>query len=455
MNSNIAWSDEQLNAINKMISFLDSPDRILVLTGYAGVGKTAVMNEFVQYLDSARGQGYFKLCAPTHKAKAVLEMATGYRAITLHKLLSLAPKLDIFNLDYKDLKFYSGGMGDVPNKGLIIVDEASMVSDQLYDLLVEYCECNNSKILFIGDVAQIAPVKNGGLSKVFSHANIVRLTKIFRQDKDTALAPILLELRENPISRFETTIGETGSLFCFNDTKEFMVNAVNEIKAGIKRNDVNHTKLIAYTNKRVYGFNQCVRRVLFNDNEPYHKFEFLTGHENFEYNGKFFYNSSDYVITDIRKTDRNIPYFMRLPGFDLSLYDSVDKELMNVFIIDPRNISPDILHSLAQQIESVRFEAVQAKRWGNRTKSGYLWGRYFDMMKSFATPVPLLFDNRIIKQQTFDYGYAITAHRSQGSSYDKVFVDMGNLKLDRDLMELRQLQYVSLSRTKTNAYILT
>lgn len=40
--STIAWSDEQLYAIDRMIRFLDSPDRILVLTGYAGVGKTAV-----------------------------------------------------------------------------------------------------------------------------------------------------------------------------------------------------------------------------------------------------------------------------------------------------------------------------------------------------------------------------------------------------------------------------
>lgn len=453
--SAIAWSDEQLHAIDRMIKFLDGPERILVLTGYAGVGKTAVMNEFVQYLDSTRGCGFFKLCAPTHKAKAVLEMATGYSATTLHKLLALSPKLDIFNLDYKDLKFRSEGMGDIPNQGLIIIDEASMVSDELYDLLVDYCEFNQCKILFIGDVAQLSPVKNGGLSKVFSHENVVRLTKIFRQDENTALAPILLTLRENPISRFETQIGETGSLFCYNDTKQFMLDAVREIKQGIKHNDVNRTKLIAYTNKRVRGFNDCIRRVLFKDDEPYHKFEFLTGCENFEYNGNMFFNSSDYVVTNIRRTDRNVPHFMRLPGFELNLYDNVDKQLLDVFVIDPANINPDYLYTLAQKIESIRLDAIQAKKWGNRTKSKFLWGKYFDITKSFATPVPLLFDNRVVKPQTFDYGYAITAHRSQGSSYTNVFVDIGNLKLDRDLTELRQLQYVSLSRTKTDAYVLT
>ena len=168
-----------------------------------------------------------------------------------------------------------------------------------------------------------------------------------------------------------------------------------------------------------------------------------------------FFNSSDYIITSIRRTTRNIPHFTRLPGFELGLYDSVDRRLLDVFIIDHTDINPDYLQTLAQQIESIRLDAIQAKRWGNRTKSGYLWGKYFDMTKSFATPVPLLFDNRVIKPQTFDYGYAITAHRSQGSSYNNVFVDTGNLKLDRDLLELRQLQYVSLSRTKTDAYVLT
>lgn len=123
------------------------------------------MNEFVQYLDSTRGCRFFKLCAPTHKAKAVLEMATGYRATTLHKLLALSPKLDIFNLDYKDLKFYSDGMGDIPNKGLIIIDEASMVSDELYDLLVDYCETHQCKILFIGMLHRLPQLRTEVLVK--------------------------------------------------------------------------------------------------------------------------------------------------------------------------------------------------------------------------------------------------------------------------------------------------
>lgn len=450
----INWSEEQINTIEKMISFLESPEDVLVLTGYAGVGKTAVMNEFVQYLDSTRGRSYFKLCAPTHKAKAVLKKATGYSTTTLHNLLSLSPKLDIFNLDYNDLKFYSEGLGDIPNKGIIIVDEASMVNDELYDLLLEYCKKQKCKILFIGDIAQIAPVNNMGISKVFSNSNIIRLTKIFRQNENTALSKILFTLREKPIDTFESTYSDFGSLICYNSTKDFMLKALEDFKIGIKSLDVNYVKLIAYTNKRVSGFNSCMRKLLYSDSDPYHKFEYIVGCENFEYNKQTFYNSSDYVVLNVKRTNRNIPEFMRLPGYLLELYDNVDDKSMDVFIIDVESISKDVLYSLAQKIESIRLDAIQAKKWGNKTKSGYMWKKYYSIMGAFATPVPLMFDNRTVKSKTFDYGYAITAHKSQGSSYNKVYIDMDNLKLDKDLMELRQLQYVSLSRTRTDAYIL-
>ena len=75
-------------------------------------------------------------------------------------------------------------------------------------------------------------------------------------------------------------------------------------------------------------------------------------------------------------------------------------------------------------------------------------------MKSFASPTNMMFDNRVIKKKTFDYGYAATTHKLQGTSINTIFVDMSNLLKCKNRDELRQLQYVALSRTKTNAHIL-
>ena len=75
-------------------------------------------------------------------------------------------------------------------------------------------------------------------------------------------------------------------------------------------------------------------------------------------------------------------------------------------------------------------------------------------MGSFASPIDLYYDNRLIKKKSFGYGYAMTIHRSQGSSINNVFIDMKDVSVCRDKEELRQLQYVGVSRTKTNCHIL-
>lgn len=449
------WSDEQQEAIDRLIDFVNNDEPVMVLTGYAGTGKTSVMNEFVQYLDSTKGEGYFQLCAPTHKAKLVLRKATeGYDVTTLHSLLSLSPNLNIFNLDYDDLKFESGGAGAIPYRGLIIVDEASMISDDMYDLLTDYCRNRKCKIVFIGDIAQLRPVDNDDVSKVFNNANTVRLTQIFRQNDENMLLPLLSDLRKHHKVDFDNTIGEGGSLITHRDTKEFMLLAVELIKKAMQDKNPNFVKLIAYTNNRVNAFNNCVRRILFNDKEPYHVGEILMGCENFTYNHNDFFNSSDYIVVSIKKTQRKIPNFVSLPGYDLMLYDVVDNVNRPVFILDVDNINPDYLDSLAQTVENVRLDAISTRNRGNKTASKFLWKKYYDMMKSFATPIPLMFDNRVVKARTFTYGYAITTHKSQGSSYNSIFVDMSNLLLDKDLSELRQLQYVALSRTQTDAHLL-
>ena len=85
------------------------------------------------------------------------------------------------------------------------------------------------------------------------------------------------------------------------------------------------------------------------------------------------------------------------------------------------------------------------------------------MSKDFNEAVDVLFhkvddlssdDNRVIKKKTFDYGYALTVHKSQGSSFNTVFVDIANINACSDEKVLRQLQYVAISRTKGDVYLL-
>lgn len=435
-------SKEQSDALERLKEFIESDKDVIVLSGYAGTGKTSIMKEYIEFLDNKYYN--YQLCAPTHKAKLVLQKVTNCDTITLHSLLKLSPKLDILRLDLSDLQFFSSGEGDIPYKGIVIVDEASMINDDLYDLLLEKCKQNKSKVLFVGDIGQIQPVNNGGLSKVFKNENIITLTQIFRQTEVNKLSDLLTTLRSNVVERFESS--EDGSINTYNNTSQFVYKVLEDIKKTIELKDLNYSKLICYTNKRIDAYNQAIRKLLYNDNSFYHIGELLVGCENFSIPSGDFYNSSDYIITEINEYESYIPHIGKAFGYGLMLSDG-EKE-QTVFVIDPYR---NDLNYIGLMIESIRMEAVSLPKGRKRALK---WKEYYEIINSFATPVNITFDNRIVKSRTFNYGYAISAHKSQGSSYNKVYVDMKNLLLDRDPLELRQLQYVALSRTRTNVNLL-
>lgn len=83
-----------------------------------------------------------------------------------------------------------------------------------------------------------------------------------------------------------------------------------------------------------------------------------------------------------------------------------------------------------------------------------MWKEYFRVMESFTTPVDLVYGNRTVRKKTLDYGYCLSVHKSQGSNYDNILIDMGNLFTCKNKEELRQLQYVALSRTRNNISML-
>jgi len=211
--------------------------------------------------------------------------------------------------------------------------------------------------------------------------------------------------------------------------------------------------MFAYTNNRVGAFNNKLKEVLFGNVEEYYKFEFLTGCENFEFNGNKFWNSMDYIIVDTpKKVDTYIPGFIHLPGYKLNLYDSSNKCTEEVFMLS-KDISKDYFDSLSNHIETTRLQALDMKLRKN-PHSGKKWKEYYEIVNSFASPIDLYFDNRVIKKKSFEGGYASTVHRSQGLTVNNVFIDMKNILQCKNEQVKRQLQYVSLSRTKNNAYIM-
>ena len=388
----------------------NSQRRVFSLQGYAGTGKSTIIKQISEYLEKLNIP--YVLCAPTHKAKLVLEILTQREGMTLHKLLALSPNLEILNLDFNYLEFRANDRSMMfPTNGVIICDEGSMVSDDLFNLLLAKASKFNCKIIFSSDKAQLRPVNAIGHSKVFNVANGYTLKKIYRQVSDSGLVSVLPILRESIIHRFTDSVGLNGSLLCYNNTLDFFKTALPYFSKAIKKSDILETKFLSYTNNRVNALNGKIREILFDKNKEYCKHEFLTGNENLEFNDFKFWNSMDYVIIDEpKKVDITMPLFMTLPGYSLNLYDYSSKQAAEISILS-KDISEDYLNSLAYTIDTIRSEAAELKLQKNKN-SGKRWRDYYRLIESFTSPVDLYYDNRLIRKKSFDYGYAMTVHRS-------------------------------------------
>lgn len=454
--SDFLLGEEQLQALDLMKEFITSSNvTAFSLVGSAGTGKTVLINELLKWIKANSIQ--YVLCAPTNKAGLVLREATKDENVTtVHKLLTLTPNLEIFELDFNELEFQIKNPMNlgIPHAGVVICDEASMINDELFKIIIHHATLYNSKVIFVGDKAQLQPVNANNVSKVFNLDNRFELTKIYRQSSENAILPVLQELREKPILSFSQRLAEEGSLYCFTDTKEFVKPAYKVYKEAIKEGNILKTKILAYTNKRVEAYNKCMKRLLFNNESEYNKGEFLTAYENLD-TSMTIYNSMDYIIaSEPTRVDIKIHKFgISLPGYALELYDSFFDRTGTIKILS-KDIDKSYFLEIADFIENIRLDAIELKERGWYKKSKTRWVDYFKSMDSFTTPIDLYIGSRLVRGKSFDYGYAISTHKSQGSSLDTVFVDIKNINTCRNIDERRQLQYVALSRTKSDAYLL-
>ena len=173
----LAPTVDQAGCLAALDAFLSTPSpRVFLLKGYAGTGKTFMINGVVDYL-LAQGRA-FRLAAPTGRAAKLLSDRSGRAASTLHRMIYGKGELQTYGEDggdgFETYKFKAPIRGNWDDaKTVYIVDEASLLSDVnsesdhlawgsgqlLKDFLdyVGFAPTNDKKIVFVGDPAQLAP----------------------------------------------------------------------------------------------------------------------------------------------------------------------------------------------------------------------------------------------------------------------------------------------------------
>lgn len=206
-------SIEQQNAVLGILS-----NKISILTGGPGTGKTTTINELCNCLDKI-GKKY-SLCAPTGRAAKRITESTNREAQTIHRLLEYKPH-GIYSSFMKNEKYPL-------RTDFIIVDESSMLDVYMLNSLMNAVD-ENTSIVFVGDVDQLPSVSMGSVFKDMNDSkkiDIFELREVFRQSLDSFIVRNAYHIKNNENLEVND-----------NDFKFIKINSINDVEEFLK--DIN------------------------------------------------------------------------------------------------------------------------------------------------------------------------------------------------------------------------
>jgi hypothetical protein len=454
---------DQVEAVNRLNDFINDPSVLeYTLSGAAGTGKTYLLKWFINNLCK------FSVCptAPTHKAVRVIEKTLMKKGKTLQSLHGLRPNFDISNFDINNPQFDPRGIQRLKDYKLVIIDEASMITDDLYALNRERAREYNVKILYVGDPYQLPAVTKDNKtllpsdSLVFKNPNQFTLKEIVRQEEGHPLLQLFPLIRndvENNTSTFlEYIFNNRESInddigYAIINNKNFNESIPTYFNLNRLKHDLDDIRMLAYSNAAVSTNNTIIRNnILNNPKDIIIGDDILTSYTTIvdEFNYPIIINSEDYYINSIRSyVDHN-----GIKTFALNLQSAYDNRLTQVLqVVDHTDPSFVIYYKILGRL----YENAITANSSERSKR---WIEYFKYKESILSMISfkLSAKNRsTIVKKDIDYGYSITVHKSQGSTFKNVLMDLrdivyyyknGKYTKRFDKTMVNRLIYVALSR---------
>lgn len=425
---------QQVDALNEMDRFMKSNETSMTLSGYAGTGKTSLMEMIAKKGQKQNRPVMF--CATTNKAAAVLNdrvSKAGFKASTLNKVFGINVEVDSSKAyNARNLVNVLKDVDIMPGT-TIIIDEASMINEENYKILNDIAKKMDLKIIYVGDEAQLAPVNEDKISKVFRNGEgkVIRLTQVERTDDNAILKEATAIRNGEPLSKVSSFNSKGEGVAYISPQHQDAINEViDKYVKGLKQNP-NYFRILAYTNKAVTAYNNQVRELLGYDSPIPHVGEPMTGYANWGYEWKTksyrFINSESYKVTEVgspttvqTELDNGTPVVMQ--AVPITLEDSLGN-------VDTFNFM-DIKNN-AQNRQSAMILANEKKRLWNEARRAY--GREakaaiyakINAIDSFLFVNDNIEDNshNLLQAKTIDFGYALTIHKSQGSTFTHVLMD--------------------------------
>lgn len=468
INLPFSLNDQQKSALYELEKFIEDDGTEITLSGYAGTGKSTIIGIFSKWLNNRIGRGNIVYTAPTHRANVITKQNNpNANVYTLSALFGFTPDTDIAmeqgSLDLRELEFRAKNQMKYEPGQLIIIDEASMVQDGLYEYIQEIVAKHNGSVIYVGDSAQLRPVKSDHISKVFTSDGVpqITLTKVER----TGDNPILKEatrLRRGEGLSYQTDINDKGQGVLYTSDDAIIDKNLKQIVTSEEFNaDPLHFRVLTATNAAVSTYNSKIRSLRYGKfAKPFVKGDIIMGYSNKlrKPDGSYrLINSGDYIVQSVK--DTNIKFKtdkgdIEFKAFNLSIRPT-GGTIMDGFqltVID-KNEPDSKLFEVVEYKDRLWKMAKEAKQNGQISKYRDLVQMAYNVDNELNITKNLE-DNqgRLKIRKAIDYGYAQTVWKSQGSTYSKVLIlsnEIDTFGYGKDVMQLRnELRYVAVSRAK-------
>lgn len=439
--------------LQKLADFImeDKKDRVFMLKGYAGTGKTSIIGTLTKSLWKIKMKSV--LIAPTGRAAKVMANYSGHQAFTIHRKI-YQPKKSGVKIEFTLQK-------NKHKDTIFIVDEASMISDfndggnfstagSLLDDLMEYVYSGrNCKLILIGDTAQLPPV-NMELSPALDNNQVslnyqkevdhIELTEVVRQQQESGILSNATELRNHirdgfyDTFKFDTKTGD--DMIRLIDGDEIM-NAIHESYDNLGHEE---TALIVQSNKRANLYNQQIRaRILFREDEIAAGDFLMVVKNNYFWikpttEAGFIANGDIIEILEIYEIKEL--YGFRFARVKVQMVDYPKmKAFETIIMLDTLDINaPSLPYKESNKLYEEVMKDYQDMRSGYQKYKAVKNNEYFNALQ-------------------VKFSYAMTCHKSQGGQWNTVFVEQPYLR-DGVTKEYLRWLYTACTRASEKLYLL-
>lgn len=410
--STITLTTDQFNAEQAVYSFITNPNEsVMVLEGYSGVGKSTLVKHILNNLPTLL-KSYKLICptidfsisltATTNKAAENLAQLSGCEVKTVHSFFSLR-----LHKDYR-----TGKTTVLPTKDsekynqIIFIDEASCVDSKLLDLIFKLS--HNCKIIFIGDPAQLiqfnstsAPVFNAGFptakltETMRNSGHILDVATMFRHTVSTGIFPVFKP---------------DGQSIIHMHRKDFLEQAEKEFC----RNDweCNDSKILAWTNNRTIAYNKHIQNNLKGTSE-FKIGDYVIVNNFINSKGGGSYKTDEYaLIKDIHHNGSSM-------GVSGNFY-KLNNDSNYFFMPHNPKDKKDLLNKLKNSSDRSTIPDLM-----------YIDSNWIDLRGAYSS----------------------TVNKAQGSTYERVFIDLEDISKCNSGNQIARMMYVAISRARKQVFL--